>query len=132
MMESTYTVTFTVDHPEGDRYPLKIEIEARGVEQAVNLAVAKAEASHFQKEKLVLMSAMPELCPPAFEGLNRDGLLKPCPFCGNPHVSLLETFRELDDESTWFVNCGCCNASQLPDSKEGAIRNWNQRDGEVK
>ncbi|ELH8365166.1 Lar family restriction alleviation protein [Salmonella enterica] len=59
-------------------------------------------------------------------------MLKPCPFCGNPHVSLVETLREFDGENTYFVNCGCCNASQLSDSKEGAIRNWNQRDEEDK
>ncbi|EIP3425397.1 TPA: Lar family restriction alleviation protein [Salmonella enterica] len=76
------------------------------------------------------MSVIPDLCPPATEEVNINGLLKPCPFCGNPHVSLVETLREFDGESTWFANCGCCNASQQPDDKEGAIWNWNQRDME--
>ncbi|HBM2885808.1 TPA: Lar family restriction alleviation protein [Klebsiella oxytoca] len=76
----------------------------------------------------MLISVSPESYPLSTEEVNIDGALKPCPFCGNPHVSLVETLREFDGESTWFVNCGCCNASQQPDSKEGAIRNWNQRE----
>ncbi|KGT91274.1 hypothetical protein NG99_17040 [Erwinia typographi] len=71
---------------------------------------------------------MPETCPPSTEDVNGNGELKPCPFCGNPHVSLVETLRELDGENTYFVNCGCCNASQLPDSKERAVHDWNQRE----
>lgn len=127
MGHAIYLVTFIADYPCGDRYPLKIEVDAPGVEQAIMLATAKAETSRFQKEKLLLMSVIPDLCPPATEEVNIDGLLKPCPFCGNPHVSLVGTLREFDGEITWFVNCGCCNASQLPDSKDGAIRNWNER-----
>jgi len=132
MKGSTYSVTFIADYPGGDRYPLKIEVNASSVEQASKLAVAKAESSRFQKERLMLISVIPEMCPLATEEANSDGLLQPCPFCGNPHVSLVETLREFDGENTFFVNCGCCNASQLPDSKEGAISNWNQRneDGE--
>lgn len=128
MQGSTYLVTFIAGYPDGDRYPLKIEVDASGVEQAIMLATAKAESSRFQKENLSLVSVLPDLCPPATEEVNIDGLLKPCPFCGNPHVSLVGTLREFDGEITWFVNCGCCNASQQPDSKEGAIWNWNQRE----
>lgn len=128
MQESTYSVTFIASYSDGDSYPLKIEVDAPGVEQAIMLATAKAESSRFPKDNLSLMSVIPELCPPATEDVNIDGILKPCPFCGNPHISLVETLREFDGEITWFVNCGCCNASQLPDSKESAIQNWNQRD----
>lgn len=128
MPKSTYEVTFIANYPDGDRYPLKYEVDASGVELAIEMATAKAALLRIGKEDLTIMSVVPYLCPPATEAVNRDGLLKPCPFCGNSHISLVETLRELDGESTWFVNCGCCNASQLPDSKESAIHNWNQRD----
>jgi|GEM_PF-3003990 len=127
MRESTYSVTFTADYPGGDRYPLKIEVKADGVDQATKKAVGIAESSRFLKKDLVLMSVIPEFCPPAVEGVNPDGLLKSCPFCGNECVSLVETLREFDGVKTFFVNCGCCNATQHPDSEEGAIHNWNQR-----
>ena len=127
MSGSTYEVTFIANYPDGDRYPLKYEVDASGVEQAIELATAKAVPLRIGKENLTIKSVVPYLCPLASETINHDGLLKPCPFCGNLHVSLVETLREFDGENTWFVNCGCCNASQLPDSKEGAIRNWNQR-----
>lgn len=128
MQRSTYEVTFIANYPGGDRYPLKFEVEADGVEQAIELATAKAVPLRIGKENLTIVSVVPYLCPLATKEVNSEGLLKPCPFCGNPHVSLVETLREFDGENTWFVNCGCCNASQLPDSKEGAIRNWNQRE----
>jgi Lar family restriction alleviation protein len=131
MQKSTYSVTFTADYPDGDRYPLKVEVEALGVGQAIELATEKVAATHIQKETLEVVSAIPDLCPLATKGVNGNGLLKPCPFCGNPHVSIVETLREFDGDNTYFVNCGCCNASQLPDGKEDAIRNWNQRDREV-
>ncbi|CAM7639023.1 Lar family restriction alleviation protein [Phytobacter diazotrophicus] len=127
MSGSTYEVTFIANYPDGDRYPLKYEVDASGVEQAIELATAKAAPLRIGKENLTIKSVVPYLCPLASETINHDGLLKPCPFCGNLHVSLVETLREFDGENTWFVNCGSCNASQLPDSKEGAIRNWNQR-----
>ncbi|EGH2794942.1 restriction alleviation protein, Lar family [Salmonella enterica] len=60
---------------------------------------------------------------------NSDGLLKPCPFCGNPYVSLVEVYPEFVGEIEYVVNCGCCDTTQHPDSKEGAIRRWNQRVG---
>ncbi|WP_223813123.1 MULTISPECIES: Lar family restriction alleviation protein [Pantoea] len=127
MKGSTYSVTFVADYPDGDRYPLKIEVEAEGVDQATSQAVSIAESSRFLKKDLVLMSVIPELCPPALDGMNPDRLLKPCPFCGNDCISLVETLREFDGEKMFFVNCGCCNATQHPDSKEGAILNWNER-----
>jgi hypothetical protein len=40
---------------------------------------------------LVLISVVPDSYPPATDNVNSDGLLKPCPFCGNPNVSLVET-----------------------------------------
>lgn len=128
MTKTTYSVTFIANYPDGDRYPLKVEVDATDVEEAIALAKVGSTVSCIDKTSLLLISVIPEMCPPATEEANSDGALKPCPFCGNPHVSLVETLRELDGENSWFVNCGCCNASQLPDGKEGAICNWNRRD----
>ncbi|MBB8029247.1 Lar family restriction alleviation protein [Escherichia coli] len=58
-----------------------------------------------------------------------DVALKPCPFCGNPEVQLIEVKYFLDGDDGYYVACTCCNANQLPDSKERAIHDWNQRDG---
>lgn len=131
MDHTIYAVTFIADYPDGDRYPLKVETKASCVDSAISLAKGNAVVSCIDKSNLTVISVIPELCPAALEHVNSDGLLKCCPFCGNPHVSLVETLRELDGENTWFVNCGCCNASQLPDSKESAIQNWNQRDKDI-
>lgn len=132
MNKTTYSVTFIASYPDGDRYPLKVKIDASGVEEAIAQAKVSSTVSCIDKTSLLLISVIPEMCPPATEEANSDGVLKPCPFCGNPYISLVETLRELDGESTWFVNCGCCNTSQLPDSKERAIHDWNQRDQEAK
>jgi hypothetical protein len=41
---------------DGDRYPLKYEVDASGVEQAIELATAKAAPLHISKENLTIMS----------------------------------------------------------------------------
>ncbi|MGU7118386.1 Lar family restriction alleviation protein [Salmonella enterica subsp. enterica serovar Pomona] len=132
MQKINYTVTFMGDYPCGGRHPLTVKASACGVPDAIAIATEAIVGDRIEATNLVLISVVPESHPLATEEVNSDGMLKPCPFCGNPHVSLVETLREFDGENTYFVNCGCCNASQLPDSKEGAIRNWNQRDEEDK
>lgn len=57
-----------------------------------------------------------------------DVPLKPCPFCGAREVNLMEVLDFADEEDAYYVACGCCNANQLPDSKERAIHDWNQRE----
>ena len=131
MQEINYAVTFIGNYPGGERYPLKVEAKATGVDRAIERATTIARTTRIDAANLTLISAVPESYPFSTNGENRDGLLKPCPFCGNPNVSLVEILRESDSENMHFVNCGCCNASQLPDIKEGAISHWNQRNEEV-
>ncbi|MCX8967403.1 restriction alleviation protein, Lar family [Erwinia psidii] len=59
------------------------------------------------------------------DGDNPDGELLPCPFCGNPEPKLMDAY--FDRETQYYVNCGCCNLTMHPDSKEAAFRNWNER-----
>lgn len=132
MQKIDYIVTFMGDYPCGGRHPLTVKTNSADVSGAICAATEAIVDERIEATNLVLISVVPESHPLATEEVNSDGTLKPCPFCGNPHVSLVETLSEFNGESTWFVNCGCCNASQLPDSKEGAIRNWNQRDEEDK
>lgn len=127
MNRTTYAVTFVASYPDGDRYPIKIVAKATGVDLAIENA--KTNITCISKNNLAVLSVIPELCPASVEDANRDRQLKPCPFCGNPNVSLVETLRDFDSENMYFVNCGCCNASQLPDCKENAIYHWNQREG---
>ncbi|EDQ2394378.1 TPA: Lar family restriction alleviation protein [Salmonella enterica] len=129
MNRTTYAVTFVANYPDGDRYPIKVNTEALGVDQAIEDAAINITC--ISKNNLEVLSVIPELCPAATEDANRDGQLKPCPFCGNPNVSVVEILRDFDGENTYFVNCGCCNASQLPDCKENAIYHWNQREEEA-
>lgn len=130
MQKINYIVTFMGDYPCGGRHPLTVKTKSFDVSGAISIATEAIVDDRIEATNLVLISVVPEAHPLATEEVNTDGTLKPCPFCGNPHISLVETLRERDGESTWFVNCGCCNASQLPDSKESAICNWNQRNEE--
>lgn len=132
MQKIDYIVTFMGDYPCGGRHPLTVKTKAYGVESAIAMATDAIEDDRIGATGLALISVVPESHPLATAEVNSDGALMHCPFCGNPHVSLVETLCDSDGENTYFVNCGCCNASQLPDSKEGAIRNWNQRDEEEK
>ncbi|MGG5989851.1 Lar family restriction alleviation protein [Salmonella enterica] len=132
MQKIDYIVTFMGDYPCGGRHPLTVKTNSADVSGAICATTEAIVDDRIEATNLVLISVVPESHPLATEEVNSDGTLKPCPFCGNPHISLVETLSEFDGENTWFVNCGCCNASQLPDSKEGAIRNWNQRDEEDK
>ncbi len=48
--------------------------------------------------------------------------LKPCPFCGSVHLSVL------DYESRYRVECNFCKArTGIWDSKAEAIEEWNRR-----
>lgn len=50
--------------------------------------------------------------------------LKPCPFCGSVHLSVL------DYESRYRVECNFCKArTGIWDSKAEAIEEWNRRVG---
>ncbi|CNE38146.1 Lar family restriction alleviation protein [Yersinia enterocolitica] len=128
MQNINYIVTFTGDYPCGGNHPLIVKATALDVESAISAARNAIEDDRIEATNLILISVVPESCPAATEDLNSDGALKPCPFCGNPHVSLVETIPYFGGENMHFVNCGCCNASQLPDTKEGAIYHWNQRE----
>lgn len=128
MQKIDYIVTFMGDYPCGGQHPLTIKTKAVGVEAAISIAIDAIKDDRIEASNLVLLSVVPESYPLSTNDVNSDGLLSACPFCGNTNVSLVETRRETDGESLYFVNCGCCNATQLPDSKEGAISNWNQRD----
>lgn len=131
MQKVDYIVTFMGDYPCGGRHPLTVKTKSVDVSGAICSATEAVVDDRIEVTNLVLISVVPESHPLATEEVNSDGTLSPCPFCGNPYVSLVETLNELDGESTWFVNCGCCNASQLPDSKESAIQNWNHRDKDI-
>ncbi|RJK63738.1 hypothetical protein CMV60_20035 [Serratia marcescens] len=116
------------NYPCGGRHPLTVKTKAAGVDQAIFAAKDAIEDERVEATNLVLLSVEPESYPPSTDDANSDEVLAPCPFCGNHNVSLVEIRRESDSENMYFVNCGCCNATQLPDIKEGAISNWNQRD----
>lgn len=60
--------------------------------------------------------------------VNSGTQLKPCPFCGNPQVQLIEVKYFFSGGDGYYVACTSCNANQLPDSKEHAVHNWNQRE----
>lgn len=132
MQKLDYIVTFTGDYPYGGHHPLTVKTKAFDVSGAISIATEAIVDDRIEATNLTLISVVPESHPLATDEVNNNGVLKPCPFCGNPHVSLVETLCELDGENTYFVNCGCCNASQLPDSKERAIHDWNQRSQGVK
>ncbi|CAI1045813.1 Lar family restriction alleviation protein [Serratia ficaria] len=132
MQNINYIVTFMGNCPCGGRHPLTVKTKASGVEQAIFAAKDAIEDERVEATDLLLLSVEPESYPFSTDDANSDEVLAPCPFCGNSNVSLVETRRESDSENMYFVNCGCCNASQLPDSKEGAISNWNQRNEDGK
>lgn len=51
-----------------------------------------------------------------------DNKLKPCPFCGSVHLSVL------DYESRYRVECNFCKArSGIWDSEADAVDAWNRR-----
>ena len=125
-----YTVTFMGDYPCGGSHPLTVKTNSFDVSGAICAATESIVDDRIEATNLVLISVVPDSYPPATDNVNSDGLLKPCPFCGNPKVSLVETLPGDGDENMYLVNCGCCNASQLHDSKQRAIHDWNQRDME--
>lgn len=47
----------------------------------------------------------------------------------NKHTTslVLWTERGAGDDG-YYVACTCCNANQIPDSKERAVHDWNQRE----
>lgn len=127
MRKIDYVVTFTGRYPCGCRHLILAKMKATGVSHAISIASEAIKDDHVKATDIELRSVLPENWPPATEDENSDGLLKPCPFCGNPHVSLVEVWPELSDEILYVVSCGCCETTQQPDSKERAIHNWNQR-----
>ncbi|MDJ6542610.1 Lar family restriction alleviation protein [Salmonella enterica] len=131
MQQIDYVVTFTGKHPCGCRHPIFVKTKAAGVEEAISIAITEIEDISSRDSDIELRTVFPENWPLAMEDENSDGLLKPCPFCGNPYVSLVEVYPELSGEILYVVHCGCCNASQLPDCKENAIYHWNQREEEA-
>lgn len=128
MQKINYVVTFTGKHPCGCRHPILVKINATGVSYAMSVASEAIKDDRVEATDIELLSVLPESWPLAMEDENSDGLLKPCPFCGNPHVSLVEVYPELSGEIEYVVNCGCCETAQQPDCKDNAIRRWNQRE----
>lgn len=55
-------------------------------------------------------------------------VLKPCPFCGNTHLSVYEQY---DWKYKWLyfeVHCNNCGArSYSDDTAKQAVENWNRR-----
>lgn len=132
MQKIHYVVTFTGKYPCGCRHPLIVKTASTGVNHAISVASEGIKDDRIDATDIELLSVLPEGYPLAMEDQNSDGLLRPCPFCGNPYVSLVEVYPEFVGEIEYVVNCGCCDTTQHPDSKEGAIRRWNQREGEDK
>lgn len=130
MQKINYDVTFTGKYPCGCRHPLIVKTAATGVSHAISVASEAIKDDRIEATDIELFSVLPELYPLAKEDQNSDGLLKPCPFCGNPYVSLVEVSPAFVGGIEYVVNCGCCDTTQHPDCKEGAIRRWNQRDTE--
>lgn len=128
MQKINYIVTFTGKYPCGHRHPLIVRTASAGVSRAMSVASEAIKDDRVEATDIVLISVLPENYPLAAEDQNSDGLLKPCPFCGNPWVSLVEVFPEYSDEIEYVVNCGCCETTQQPDCKDNAIRRWNQRE----
>lgn len=128
MQKINYVVTFTGKHPCGCRHPILVKINATGVSYAMSVASEAIKDDRVKATDIELLSVLPESWPLAMEDENSDGLLKPCPFCGNPHVSLVEVYPELSGEIEYVVNCRCCETAQQPDCKDNAIRRWNQRE----
>ncbi|HIB1530006.1 TPA: Lar family restriction alleviation protein [Salmonella enterica subsp. enterica serovar Muenchen] len=132
MQKINYVVTFTGKYPYGCRHPLIVETTATGVSHAISVASEAIKDDRVEATDIELLSVLPKGYPLANEDQNSDGLLRPCPFCGNPYVSLIEVYPEFFGEIAYVVNCGCCDTTQHPDCKEGAIRRWNQREEEDK
>lgn len=125
MEKTNYVVNLMGDYPCGHRHPLKVVASAYSAEAAIGIAAEAIKDDRIPSINHELVSVMPEIPSQSKEGDNADGSLLPCPFCGSPEPKLMDAY--FDGEQQYYVNCGCCNATQHPDSKEGAIFNWNQR-----
>lgn len=129
MQKVNYIVTFIGKHECDCIHPIFVRTKAVGVEEAISIANTEIEDIRSRDPDIELRSVLPDEYPLAMEDQNSDGLLKPCPFCGNPYISLVEVYPEFSGEIAYVVNCGCCDTSQYPDCKENATRRWNQREG---
>ena len=55
--------------------------------------------------------------------------LKPCPFCGRqPEVIV----NKAGNMAEYWIVCKCGIESRIYVSKQGAVKAWNRRKGEVK
>lgn len=124
MEQIKYEVVFMGDHPGGQRLPLKVVTTATNATMAIGIAADAIEDDRIQSTNHVLISVMPVSSPQSADGHNQDGLL-PCPFCASTEPKLMDSY--VDGETQYFISCGCCNATQHPDSRERAIHDWNQR-----
>jgi hypothetical protein len=89
MQKVDYIVTF-MGITCGGRHPLTVKTNSFDVSGAICAATESIVDDRIKATNLVLISVVPDSYPPATDNMNSDGLLKPCPFCGNPNVSLVE------------------------------------------
>ena len=125
MERTRYAVTFMGDHACGHRHPVKVVLGALSALDAIDLAREALADDRIISTGHSLYSVFPEPPLQLMGSDNAGHILLPCPFCANPEPKLLDAC--FDGEPQYYVNCGCCNASQQPDSKERAINDWNQR-----
>lgn len=125
MERTKYIVTLMGDYPCGHRYPVIVTTTAINAEAAIEIANDAIKDDRIESTRHELISVMPESPSQAMYGDNTDGALLPCPFCGNPEPKLMDAY--FNGETQYYVNCGCCNATQHPDSRERSIHDWNQR-----
>lgn len=124
MEQTKYEVVFMGDYPGGDRHPVKVVTTATNATIAIGIASDALEDDRIQSTNHELISATPIKASQSADGDNIHGLL-PCPFCGSPDPKIMDAY--VDGEQQYFVNCGCCNTTQHPDSRDRAIHDWNQR-----
>ncbi|WP_052130757.1 hypothetical protein [Erwinia typographi] len=53
--------------------------------------------------------------------------LESCPECGTSEVRLNRVSRFAGGDDAYYVACTICEPRQFPDSREDAVRDWNQR-----
>ena len=55
--------------------------------------------------------------------------LKPCPFCENEDLKITMHTINFDKTEQWDISCKSCHARSGINTKQEAIKAWNQRAG---